>query len=131
MNRWIVVFMIPVLLAGCVWIDDDDGCCDEYREHIIYINRTGCRVRNSIDGRVVGSVPAWGTMHEYGDDYDGYHTFFSEGENCNLEWGPTEFYLHEGETFRIYLEDGDMRTSGSGPGDASKRIDRSLNPDVL
>lgn len=112
MKKFLILLLIIPMMQGCIWIDDDDD--DEHWQHndeerIMYINRTDCEVENFIDGRYVGTVRAWDTMNEYGHEYDGTHTFRSSATDCDAEWGPDEFNIHDGETFRIYLEDGYMR----------------------
>ena len=106
-----LIILIAIYSGGCVWIDDDGPCCDKYLERIIYINQTSCEIDNFIDDRYVGTVLPYSELHISGYDYEGYHDYFSRSVECDLTWGPTEFYLDEGETFRIYLENGGMSYS--------------------
>ncbi|GEM_PF-6669339 len=107
MRKSLLFAIILMTVWGCIWIDDDDDdCCDEYVEEIIYINRTVYQVDNYIDDVYVGTVAADTELHVFGDNYEGRHTFFSDCVNCSLSWGPTQFTLREGETFRIFLEEG-------------------------
>ncbi len=99
-------FLIVMVMSGCVWFEDDDDCahCNEYREHIAYINHTEFYIDHYIDGVFVGSCTPFTDFHLYGDNYEGYHTYFSACGDCDLEWGPTQFFVDEGGTLRIILD---------------------------
>jgi len=103
----LLAFVLVVLVSGCVWFeDDDDDCnhCNEYREHIIYINHTDYAIDNYINDVYVGSCTPLSDLHVYGDGYEGYSMYFSACNGCDLEWGPTEFFVEQGGILRIILE---------------------------
>ncbi|MBN1354805.1 hypothetical protein JXA40_00890 [bacterium] len=102
----LAIILIALSFTGCIWVDDDDDdyYWRDYVEHIIYINNTGYPIENFIDRHYVGTVDPWSELHVYDRDLEGYHLFYSDCVDCPLEWGPDEFYIHDGETFRIFLE---------------------------
>jgi len=115
-SKILLILLITICISGCIWIDDDD---DDYygsndREHIVYINRTDCSVENFIDRYNVGIVEPWSELHLYDWDYEGYHMFHSVCLDYDLEWGPDEFFIRDGETFRIYLEPDGHHSTQSG-----------------
>lgn len=113
MMKKFFVLLTVLTVSGCIWIDDDDddGCCDELVEEIIYVNQTAYQIDNFIDDEYVGTVAPNTELHVFNDEYDGRHAFFSDCVNCSLSWGPTQFTIREGETFRIYLEDSGSMSS--------------------
>jgi hypothetical protein len=109
---YFTVFFLSALLNGCVFIDDDDNDGPRnYQETIIYVNYTGYSIDNYIDNIYVGTVGPSTELRVYGYDFDGTHLYFSKCQTCSLEWGPTEFFVHDGESFTIYLEDSGMTFS--------------------
>ena len=111
------LIMMVILLQGCIWVEDDhENCCWNEMETIVYVNQTGYEIDNYIDGSFVGTVIPRSDLAVYGEDYQNYHTFYSATSGGEREWGPTEFYVQDGETFKIYLEDGGLRDSWTGIG---------------
>jgi len=115
-TRFIILTLISsLILAGCIWIDDDGG--DVYiptgnaEEEVVYINNTGKLVDNYIDDELVGSVSPYDTMRIYSIHLDGTHSFYSQSRDLQLTWGPTMFTLGDGEIFTIYLEETGMKYS--------------------
>ena len=105
-----ILILTILLLNGCVW-DDDCGYGCSFEEEIVFINTTGWNIECFIDNQSVGIVAPNNEMHIFGEHYEGVHLYYAECKenDCNTHWGPTEFFMNEGELFRIYLDIGSSR----------------------
>jgi hypothetical protein len=112
-----ILVLIAVLMtwSGCIFVDDGDDHHHSINleETVIYINRTGYSIENYIDGDFVGTVAPNTELYVYDYYFDGRHEFYSHCLDCDLEWGPTEFVLYDGEVFRVYLELAGMYGQGN------------------
>jgi hypothetical protein len=102
-RHYLVLIVITVVFGGCIRVDGSPSYYNS-EETVIYINRTGHVVDNYINGEYVGAVQPYDRLYVYSHYLDGTNEYHSVCRDCNLEWGPTFFTLHDGEVFRIYLE---------------------------
>lgn len=106
MKRFSMMLVFLMLMAGltsCIVIDDHE---DFLREHVIFVNHTGWRIDNFIDDDFVGVVYPFEELHVSGRHLEGSHIFYSETTDGSFTWGPTRFYIDDGETLIIDLEVG-------------------------